>query len=115
MFGAVRNTTHDQVTGELGSGHAPGPSTLADVELGPLFNIAQDMLCVSSVDGYLTKVNPAWQRVLGWTDEELTSRPYADFVHPADRHTAPSVPDVLIAGQHVVHYENRWRARDGSF
>ncbi len=82
---------------------------------GQLFNLARDMLCVAGLDGYLKEVNPAWQRTLGWTAAELTSRPYAEFVHPADRGTTASAPDVLIDGQHVIHYENRYRTRDGSF
>ena len=39
--------------------------------LGPLLNLAQDMLCVAGVDGYIRQVNPAWERALGWTAEEL--------------------------------------------
>jgi diguanylate cyclase (GGDEF)-like protein/PAS domain S-box-containing protein len=83
--------------------------------LGQLFNLAQDMLCVAGFDGYMKEVNPAWQRTLGWTAAELTSRPYAEFIHPAHRGATPCALDVLIDGQHVMQYENRFRARDGSF
>ena len=113
MFALDNTTTHAHVMGASGlpNGSAPQPN----IRLGRLFNLAQDMLCVASFDGYLIEVNPAWQRVLGWTATELTSRPYADLVHPADRETMLSAPDVLMDGQHVVHYENRYRTRDGSF
>jgi diguanylate cyclase (GGDEF)-like protein/PAS domain S-box-containing protein len=115
MFATARPIVEDQVTGAPGSGQASASQVGTDIGLGQLFNLAQDMLCVAGVDGYLKAVNPAWQRTLGWTAEELTSRPHVDFMHPADRETAHSAPDVLIAGQHVVHYENRYRTRDGSF
>src|SRR6185437_946382 len=85
------------------------------VTLGPLFNLAQDMLCVAGFDGYFKQVNPAWQRTLGWTAAELTSRPYAEFVHPSDREATAGATEMLIDGQHVMQFENRYRCRDGSY
>ena len=38
----------------------------------------------TSVDGYFTELNPAWERWLGWTREELMAEPFISFVHPDD-------------------------------
>ena len=43
------------------------------------------LLCVAGVDGYFKRVGPAWTAKLGWSVEELLSRPFAEFVHPDDR------------------------------
>ena len=41
-------------------------------------------MCLATYDGYFRRVNPAFERTLGYTIEELTSRPFLDFVHPED-------------------------------
>lgn len=115
MFAAGSAFAQWKTEGAPGLDPAPPPSTQPNIRLGQLFNLAQDMLCVAGLDGYLQEVNPAWQRTLGWTAAELTSRPYTEFMHPADRETTKLAPDVLMDGQHVVHYENRYRTRDGSY
>ena len=48
------------------------------------FEFSNEMLCLANQQGYLTRVNAAWTRTLGWSAEELTGRPYLDFVHPDD-------------------------------
>ena len=57
----------------------------AQEELDRFFMLSGDLLVVATFDGYFKRVNPAWQRVLGYTEEELLSRPYMEFVHPEDR------------------------------
>src|SRR4051794_36539963 len=56
------------------------------VEAGDnFFEVAIDMLCFLNFNGYFKRLNPAWERTLGFTREELMSRPFIDFVHPDDR------------------------------
>ena len=55
------------------------------------FELARDLLCTATFDGYLVQLNGAWEETLGWTPEELKSRPFVEFVHPDDReHTRRS-------------------------
>ena len=49
------------------------------------FELARDLLCTADFDGYLVRLNGAWEETLGWTPEELMSRPFLEFVHPDDR------------------------------
>jgi PAS domain S-box-containing protein len=87
----------------------------AEEELDRFFTLSLDMLCVAGFDGYFKRVNPAWERVLGYTKDEMLGRPYMDFVHPDDRTTTTSVADSLSVGGHVLAFENRYRARDGTY
>ena len=65
---------------------APSGPWNEDRDVGVGFDFERDLLCTADADGYFTSLNGGWERVLGWTGEELTSRVRCvDFVHPADR------------------------------
>lgn len=84
-------------------------------ELALFFTLCQDMLCIASTDGYFRRLNPAWARILGWTDEELRATPYLDFVHPDDRETTVREAAAIAGGHVTVSFDNRYRCRDGSY
>ena len=87
----------------------------AEEELTTLFEQSLDMLCIASVDGYFLRLNPAWERTLGYTAEELTSRPYVEFVHPDDRQPTTREARQLAGGENTVMFENRYRCKDGTY
>jgi PAS domain S-box-containing protein len=87
----------------------------ADEELERFFTLSLDLLCVAGFDGYFKRLNPAWAQVLGYSIDELLARPYLDFVHPDDRTPTTSEADMLGGGGRVVSFENRYRAKDGSY
>jgi PAS domain S-box-containing protein len=83
---------------------------------GAGFHIERDLLCTVNSDGYFTSLNSGWERVLGWTREELMSRPIIDFIHPADRTRAVTeLAKVTSADYEVVNFENRYRSRGGGW
>jgi PAS domain S-box-containing protein len=73
------------------------------------------MLCVAGFDGYFKVLNPAWRRTLGYTNHELTSRPYLDFVHPDDRDATIAEASKLGDGFQTIRFRNRYRCKDGSY
>jgi PAS domain S-box-containing protein len=87
----------------------------AEEELARFFALSLDMLCVAGFDGYFKRMNPAWERVLGYTNDELVGRPYLDFVHPDDRTSTATAADTLADGAQVLRFENRYRAKDGTY
>lgn len=88
----------------------------AEAERDRFFELSVDMLCIASADGYFKRLNPAFTATLGWSLEELTSRPFLDFVHPDDRQaTLREVEKQVIAGQPVLFFENRYQHNDGSW
>ena len=80
-----------------------------------LFMLSLDMLCVADFDGKLLQVSPAWTECLGWSREELTSRPMIDFIHPDDHAATRKIREKIYAGLTVRGFENRYRRADGSY
>ena len=87
----------------------------ADDERARFFTLCQDMLCIAGTEGYFRRLNPAWTRVLGWSEEELLASPYVDFVHPDDRDSVMREAAAIAAGHNTVSFDNRVRCRDGTY
>ncbi|HEX6060253.1 MAG TPA: PAS domain S-box protein, partial [Gemmatimonadaceae bacterium] len=79
------------------------------------FAISIDMLCFLGFDGYFRRLNPAWERTLGFTVDELRSRPFIEFVHPDDRERTLRQNAAVRAGGRALGFENRYLCKDGSF
>ncbi len=92
----------------------PRPPSDTSEELRRLFDLSLDLLCIAGFDGYFRLVNPAWERTLGYSREELLSRPYLEFVHPEDRDATTLEAARLSSGDHTFSFENRYICKDGS-
>jgi diguanylate cyclase (GGDEF)-like protein/PAS domain S-box-containing protein len=79
------------------------------------FQVSIDMLVFAGFDGYFKRLNPAWERTLGYTVEELMSKPQIEFVHPDDREATRRQAAAVLAGGSAVAFENRYRCKDGSY
>ncbi len=80
-----------------------------------LFNNAVTLNVITGFDGYFKRLNPTWQNLLGWTEEELKTRPVHEYVHPEDQDSTRDAYSSLLSGNNILSFENRFRCKDGSY
>ncbi len=79
------------------------------------FELSRDMVCTAGLDGRFRQLNGTWTAVLGWSEEELRSRPFVDFVHPDDREATIRETGRLADGATTVGFINRYATRAGGW
>ena len=88
----------------------------AETKRNRFFTLAPDLLGIGHFEeGRLLQVNSAWEKVLGYTEEELKSRPAFDFIHPEDRESALEKARALADGLSIGYFEVRCAHKDGSY
>jgi PAS domain S-box-containing protein len=86
----------------------------AQDELDRIFTLSSDLIVVADFDGHFTRINPAVEQVLGYTEEEFLARPYLDLVHPEDRERTAAEAAAIGRGKTTLSFENRYVRKDGS-
>jgi PAS domain S-box-containing protein len=84
-------------------------------ELNQFFNVSPDLFCIANTDGYFLRINPTFERILGYTHDELTERQFLDLVHPDDIEDTRQALARLGSQQKVINFENRYRCKDGTY
>lgn len=79
------------------------------------FKFSPDLMCILSRDGHFQQVNPAFEKILSYTPEQLLSQPFLAFVHPEDKAATQSVWEKLGSTTENIEVENRYRCQDGSY
>lgn len=79
-----------------------------------VLNLSIDLICIAGLDGYFRYLNPAWEKTLGYTTEELLDRPFLDFIHPDDHVKNNDEVKNLATNQKTINFENRYIAKDDS-
>jgi PAS domain S-box-containing protein len=126
-FGFIPTQTGDAVALAVFVVVALLASTLADVarsraaeayqrrrELERFFDLSSDLLGIGRRPAYWKRVNRAFEWTFGYPCQELLSRSFLDFVHPADLSLVRGVLDKLKGGQGLTQFEHRILSRDGS-
>lgn len=79
----------------------------------PFFEVSQDLMCIAGFDGYFKRVNPAVCKLLGYSKEELFSRPINDFVYEEDKNITEEHRDDLRKNTPLLNFENRYVTKKG--
>ncbi|GAA4281314.1 PAS domain-containing protein [Gaetbulibacter aestuarii] len=84
-----------------------------EIEFNEAFNFAPDIITISDNKNYLTKVNPATTKILGYSEEELLSKPINKFIHPDDQNNLTEQREILLSGKPIYNVENRYITKSG--
>lgn len=76
------------------------------------FNMSLDMMIIAT-DKFI-KINPSVTKTLGYSEEELLSKPFLDFVYPDDIEITLNEVKKLQSGALTLNFENRYICKDGS-
>lgn len=77
------------------------------------FKLSPDLLCVAGYDGFFKRINPAVSKLLGYTEEELFSKPIIEFIHVEDRNITAKVRNELTKNIPLYNFENRYVTKSG--
>ncbi|MDM9644867.1 PAS domain S-box protein [Rhizobium sp. S163] len=80
-----------------------------------MWRLSTDIMLVADFDARVTAVNPAWRKVFQWEENELLGRSFIDLVHPDDKDSTLAEVGKLAEGATTFFFENRYRAKDGSY
>jgi len=89
-------------------------NSAADFDMLAFFEMTPDLVCIASKEGYFKKVNPAVPEKLGYTMEELFSRPISSFIHPEDFEQTKLTRGELLEGKALINFQNRYITKTGN-
>jgi PAS domain S-box-containing protein len=104
-----------RVEGTVRTARAQREQRRAEAERERFFQLAPDLFCIAGMDARFRRVNPAFVRALGWSEEELYAHPFLHFVHPEDLPATQAELEKLSRGEPTLRFENRYRCKDGGY
>jgi PAS domain S-box-containing protein len=77
------------------------------------FELSADLLCIAGFDGFFKKINPSVSKLLGYTNEELFSKPISEFIYIEDRDFTAKARKELENNSPLLNFENRYLTKNG--
>jgi len=77
------------------------------------FNMSIDSLVIASENKFI-KINPSLSKLLGYSDSELLSNPFATYIFSEDLAMTEEEIKKLKKGTDLVNFKNRWVCKDGT-
>ena len=83
--------------------------------LDNFFNMNIDLMCIADFNGYFKRLNPEWEKIFGFTLEELYSKPFIYFVHPDDIEATKDIFGELKNNKRASNFVNRYLTKSGKY
>ncbi|EIK52663.1 sensory box protein [Stutzerimonas stutzeri TS44] len=82
--------------------------------LAGIVDLMLDAVCVVDAQGHFVYISAACERIFGYTPEEMLGKRMIEMVYPEDRTRTLAAAREVMAGQPLMHFENRYLRKDGS-
>jgi PAS domain S-box-containing protein len=80
-----------------------------------IFRLSSELICMADKKGLFHKVNPAFETLLGWSNDFLLSTSIYDLIHPDDRERTSRKLKELYRGPQMITISHRCRTAQGSY
>lgn len=71
------------------------------------FSLSLDLLAILNAQGELVQTNPAWTKLLGWSEMELRGKNVWQVVHPEEHNRLTGNLERILAGESLTAIEHR--------
>lgn len=85
----------------------------AEEDRNRILNLSQDLICIVNPAGYLRYVNPAFEKQLGYTRDELHESQIEEILHPDDTKLSKILASKVRSGERNFNFESRLITKDG--
>jgi PAS domain S-box-containing protein len=86
----------------------------AEEEFKRIFELSPDMVGTGNLQGYFTRINSSFGRILGYDDKEFMAKPFIEYVHKDDVGTTMEALKNALKGERDLKVYNRYFCKDGS-
>jgi PAS domain S-box-containing protein len=84
-------------------------------ELEEFFSLTLDLMLIADTDGNFIKKNSAWEKRLGFSEKELLSKRFIEFIHPDDLQATYDAMSALSQQKPVIDFTNRYKTKTGNY
>ena len=80
-----------------------------------LFNLSNDLICVTSADGFFKKTSPSFETLLGWDEKFLRENSFFTLIHPDDLENTKKEMVKQASGVSTINFTQRFRTKNGQY
>ena len=79
------------------------------------FKLSPNIMVIAGPNGAFLDTNPATTKLLGYSKEEITAKPFIEFVHPDDKQNTLEEIKKLIKFGFSLNFENRYLCKNNTY
>ncbi|MGY4535773.1 PAS domain S-box-containing protein [Mucilaginibacter sp. UYNi724] len=80
-----------------------------------LFQNSNDLIFVGGMDGFFKRVNPAFTKILGWSERHMLTTSSFEFIHPDDLTKTEAQLKGMMSGKETTNFLQRMKTIDGDY